>query len=155
MRIVLLSTSAILFVAFLVRNHFLKELPIGLERMEATKNESPLAALKAYVPMLKMLKGNPLLLLFISLRALYYMQLGLKGTYLPITVVKGLGFANDAIGTINLVTGVVMLLSQFLLLPKLRALPPIRTLHPPTVNCSPVTCWLSTGVPASMATSRT
>lgn len=128
MRTVLLGSSAILFITFIIRNYYLKELPIGLERMEASWHESPLAALKGYIPMFRLLRGNRLLLLFIAIRALYFIQIGLKGTYLPITVVKGLGFANDSIGIINLITGVVMLLAQFILLPKLRSLPPARTL---------------------------
>jgi MFS transporter, DHA1 family, tetracycline resistance protein len=128
MRWVLLGSSALLATAFVVRNRRLKELPIGLERMEASKGVSALAALRAYIPLLRLLKKNPLLLIFISVRALYYVQLGIKGTYLPLTVVDGLGFMDSTIGMISLITGVVMLLSQFLLLPKLKTLPPSKTL---------------------------
>jgi predicted MFS family arabinose efflux permease len=72
--------------------------------------------------MLKLVLGSPVLLIFILLRTLYYVQLGIKGTFLPITVVKGLGFDNGIIGTLNFITGAVMLLAQLSLLPRLRSL---------------------------------
>lgn len=129
MRCVLIVSAAIQAVAFTARNFKLKETPIGLERMAASRHESPLAALKSYVPMFRLFRGHPMLLVYIAMRSLYYVQAGLKGTYQPITIVNGLGFADGVIGTMNLVTGAVMLLAQFLLLPRLKSLPPKKTLY--------------------------
>jgi MFS transporter, DHA1 family, tetracycline resistance protein len=122
MRGVLLGSSGLLVIAIYIRYRMMKELPVGRERREAARRESPLAALKAYIPMLKLIFSNPLLLVYILLRTLYYVQIGLKGTFQPITVVQGLGFSNTIIGTLNLITGAVMLLAQFLLLSRLRTL---------------------------------
>lgn len=128
MRWVLFTCSAVQAAVFLHRYFLMKELPIGLTRMEAARKESPFAAIKAYGPLLKLLKASPLLLIYIAMRSLYYVQAGLKTTFLPITVVQGLGFRDSAIGLINLVTGAVMLLAQFLLLPRLRSLPAEKAL---------------------------
>jgi MFS transporter, DHA1 family, tetracycline resistance protein len=128
MRWVMLASSVALTAIFVHRYFRMKELPIGLERMEAARRESPLAALKAYVPIFRLLKASPLLLIYIAMRSLYYVQAGLKLTFLPITVVQGLGFQGGVIGLINLVTGGVMLMAQFLLLPKLRSLPAEKAL---------------------------
>jgi MFS family permease len=128
MRWVLLGSSVLLVIAVYTRYRLMKELPVALERKEAARKESPLAALKAYVPMLRLMKASPLLLIFILLRTLFYVQAGLKMTYLPITVVHGLGFQNSMIGTLNFITGAVMLLAQFLLLPWLRTISTGRAL---------------------------
>lgn len=122
MRGVLLGSSGLLVVAIFIRYRMMREPPVGQKRREAACKESPFAALKAYIPMLKLIFANPLLLVYILMRTLYYVQIGLKGTYQPITVVQGLGFTNAIIGTLNLITGAVMLLTQLLLLPRLRTL---------------------------------
>lgn len=128
MRGVMLVSSVLLTAGFLLRYSMMKELPIGRERMEAARRENPFTAVKAYWPMVKMLVASPLLLIYITMRSLFYVQAGLKSTFLPITVVQGLGFSDGIIGVINLVTGVVMLLAQFLLLPRLRSLPAEKAL---------------------------
>jgi MFS transporter, DHA1 family, tetracycline resistance protein len=151
MRLVLLSTSGMLAIVFIVRNHFLKELPIGLERMEASKHDSPLDALKTYLPLFKLLKRNPLLTIYVVVRALYYVQLGIRGTYLPITVVDGLGFTSDAIGLISLISGVVMLMAQFLLLPTLKSLAPAKTLFVSLTALALSTVMLAVSPQHSMA----
>ncbi len=122
MRGVLLGSSALLVVATYIRYRMMRELPVGRARMEAARRESPFAALKAYAPLLRLIFTNPLLLIYILLRTLYYVQAGFKGTFQPITIVQGLGFTSGIIGTLNLITGAMMLLTQFLLLPRLRTL---------------------------------
>lgn len=122
MRWVLLGSSVLITFAIWLRYGMMRELPLGLERMEAARRESPISALKAYAPLLKLVLASPLLLIYILLRTLYYLQVGLKTTFQPITVVNGLGFENGIIGTLNFITGAVMLLAQFLLLPWLRKL---------------------------------
>lgn len=121
MRWVLLASAAIHMAAFLIRNRMHKETAIGLERMEASRHESPTAALKAYGPIFRLLAKNPVLVLFIAIRSMYYVQMNLKGTFLSVTVVQGLGFDYGMIGLINLVSGLTMLPTQLMLLPKLSA----------------------------------
>lgn len=128
MRWVLLCSSGVLTITTIIRFNMMKELPIGRERREAARKESPLAALKAYVPMAKLILASPILLVYILLRVLYYVQMGIKGTFQPIAIVNGMGFANSIIGTLNVITGSVMLLAQFLLLPKLRLISTDRAL---------------------------
>jgi MFS family permease len=128
MRWVLLCSSGVLVVSTVIRYRMMRELLVGRERKEAARKESPLAAVQAYIPMLKLIFSQPTLIIFILLRTLYYVQVGVKGAFLPIAVVKGLGFANGTIGTLNFVTGGVMLLAQLLLLPMLRTLSTEKTL---------------------------
>jgi MFS family permease len=109
MRGVLLGSSALLVVAIYVRYRMMREPPVGRARMEAARRESPFAALKAYGPLLRLVFANPLLLIYILLRTLYYVQAGFKGTFQPITVVQGLGFTSGVIGILNLITGVLSL----------------------------------------------
>lgn len=128
MRWVLLCSSGVLTVTAIIRFNMMKELPVGRERRHAARKESPLAALKAYVPMTKLILASPVLLVYILLRTLYFVQMGIKGTFQPIVIVSGLGFTNGIIGTLNVITGTVMLLAQFLLLPRLRSLSTDRAL---------------------------
>jgi MFS transporter, DHA1 family, tetracycline resistance protein len=128
MRAILLISSAALASGFITRYFLTRELPIGLERMEAARRQSPLDALKAYLPLLRLLRGNRLLLGFIAIRSIFYVQLGLRQVFLSTATVDGLGFTTATIGLMSLVTGAVTLLAQIGLLPKLKALPPRRML---------------------------
>ncbi len=128
MRIVLFASSAVLVVAVFLRYSMMRELPVGVERMRIASKQSPFEALKSYRPIIKNIFTNKVLLLCILLRTLYYVQISFKRTYEPITVVNGLGFTDKIIGTLNLITGIVMLMTQFLLLPKLRSLSSEKTM---------------------------
>lgn len=123
MRWTLLISALAHAASFIARNRMHSESAVGSERMLASKTESPLAALKAYAPMFRMLAKNPALLLFISLRALYYVQMNVRGTFFSVTVVQGLGFDYGVIGLVNLVAGACMLPAQLVLLPKLSRAP--------------------------------
>ena len=120
MRFVLICSSFILTAAVIIRYRMMQELPVGAERKEIVKKESPLDAIKAYIPMLRIIKDSPLLLINILLRTLFFVQVSLKGTFLPVTIVHGMGFENEIIGTLNIVTGAVMLLAQFVMLSRLQ-----------------------------------
>lgn len=122
MRWVLIGSSVVLTIAVIIRYGMMRELPVGVEQQKAVRGESPLAALKGYLPILKLIFSSPLLLISILMRTLYYVQIQLKATFMPIAVVHGMGFADQIIGTLNFVTGAVMLLAQFLLLRRLRTL---------------------------------
>ena len=122
MRWVLIISFFLLSAAVVIRYRMTRELKVGIERREASKQESPLAAIKAYLPILKIIKASPVLLIFISLRTLFFAQVSLKGAFLPITIVQGMGFENEMIGTLNFVTGAVMITAQFILMPKLKTL---------------------------------
>jgi len=128
MRGVLLASACVHMAAFLLRNHMHKESAIGIERMEAARHERPTAALKAYGPIFRLLAKNPVLVLFIAIRSMYYAQLNLKNTFLSVTVVQGLGLEYGTIGIISLVTGLTMLPAQLLLQPKLSAWPQRKVL---------------------------
>ncbi len=128
MRWVLLISAGIHLLAILIRNGMHVETEIGLERMKASRNEKPTAALKAYGPMIRLVLKNPVLLLFIVIRSLYYVQMNLKGSFQSVAVVQGLGFDYGMIGLISLVSGLVMLPTQLILLPKLSAWPANKTL---------------------------
>lgn len=122
MRWVLIGSSIILTAAVFLRYHMMKDLPVSVERKKTAKNESPLAALMAYRTMIQSIKANPPLLIYILLRTLFFVHISLKETFLPVTVVQGMGFKDEIIGTLNFVTGAIMLLMQILLMPRLQKL---------------------------------
>jgi Na+/melibiose symporter-like transporter len=128
MRTVLLGSSAALLAAFIGRHLLLRELPIGRERMEIARRQSPLDALKAYLPMFRLLRGNRTLLVLLIVRSVYYVQLGLKATFQGVAVVDGLGFPDGMIGIMSLITGAVMILSQLVALSRMQRLPAKATL---------------------------
>ena len=121
MRWVLLPTAALYMTLFLIRFFISKESTVGRERIITSRGTSPFTAVKDYVPLIKMVFTNPVLLTFLMIRSLYFVQMGLKGVFLPITLV-GIQFDNSIIGTINWVSAIVMLLMQFVLLPRLKRL---------------------------------
>ncbi len=128
MRIVL-GVSAVLYaVSFLVRHRYLRESDIGVARMQASRGTSPLQALVEYPKLFARVLSNPLLLCFLLIRTLFFVHNGIKGTYLSVAVVQGMGFGQETIGFINLGAGLVMLASQFLLLPRLQTLSPRKPL---------------------------
>lgn len=122
MRGVLIGSFVILTIAITIRYNMMIELPVGIERKQASKNESPLFALKSYIPILLILKSSPVLLISILLRTLYQVHVGLRQAFLPIAVVNGMGFKDEIIGTLNFVIGAIMLLTQIVLLPKIHLL---------------------------------
>ena len=128
MRSVLLVSAVLNAACFLVRHGMHRETAIGIARMEAARHESPLAALKAYPPMFRLLGRSPALLTFLLLRTLYFTQMNIKSTFLSVTAVQGLGFQYDIIGVINLVSGLVMLPAQMVLLRRLRSVSPMKAL---------------------------
>jgi MFS family permease len=128
MRIVLGGTAVIYAVSFLVRFYYMRETTVGQQRMASSRGTSPLTALGEYPRLFARVLANPLLLCFLLIRTLFFVHNGIKGTYLSVAVVQGLGFGQDAIGLINLGAGLVMLVSQFLLLPRLQTISPRKPL---------------------------
>ena len=125
MRVVLLVTVVLYMGIYVLRQRVTRDTPISRERQEVSRGTSPLDGIRAFGPLIGRLLRNPLLLTFLLIRSIYYVQTTVKGSFFSVAVVQGMGFADSIIGTINLLTGVVMLTMQFILLPRLTIQRPI------------------------------
>ena len=128
MRWVLMVTTVIYMIIYVVRYLVTRETDISRERREAARHTSPWAGLRVYGPVILRVIKNPVVLTFLLIRALYNVQFTIRGNFLSIAVVQGMGFGDSILGTINLITGVVMLAAQFILMPKLSITSPVKPL---------------------------
>jgi MFS family permease len=110
MRLMLFSCAAIFLALFVVRNFFLTETEIGKKKMEEMKGLGFIDVLKSYVPVMKRVIANRLLVITLVIRALNFIQFTVRGTFLALLVRERLGFPAEAMAVFNTLNSVVMLL---------------------------------------------
>jgi len=118
MRMVLLASTAVYTATFVARHFLLKETAISLRRKAESRSETPFSSLADYRRIVRELFRSRELLLFIAIRSLYYIQANVRGTYLSVMIVQGLGFPVSTLGTVNVASGLVALAAQVAVLPR-------------------------------------
>ena len=112
--------SAVIYTIIFIRRYLrLTETPIARQMKAEAKRAPPLRALKDYPALVRHIWGNKLLLVLILLRAVFFMQMTLRSTYISIALIQGLGFDDTVLSQINLVGAAVTLIVQITVIPKL------------------------------------
>ena len=119
MRAVLIASSIIYTITFIIRHIYLKDTEIAIKRKEESKQETPFSAIIDYKRILKNLINSKVLLILIIMRALHFVQNNMRNTYLSVTIIQGLGFHITVMSLVSILTGVVTLFAQLLIMPKL------------------------------------
>jgi len=119
MRAVLIFSSVIYCVMFVVRHCFFKDTEIAVQRKVESRNDTPFSAIIAYKRIFKELFHSRILLILLLMRTLYLVQSNLRNTYLSVAVVQGFGFQITTMSLVSIITGAVSFVTQLLIVPKL------------------------------------
>jgi MFS family permease len=119
MRGVLITTSVIYSITFIIRHKYIKDTAIAITRKQESKKDTPFTAIAGYKKIIKELLATKVLLVYLFMRALYFVQMNLKNTYLSVTIIQGLNFQITTMSLVSILTGVVGILAQLVIMPKL------------------------------------
>ncbi|MBD2871626.1 MFS transporter [Paenibacillus arenilitoris] len=119
MRIMYALACVCMTIQFVGRHFATRETDIGLRKMEETRSLGLMAGLLEYKGILRGMAGNKPLLLIFGVYILFQFQLTLKTTYLSLFFVEHLKLDSGLVSIFPAVTSVFMLLSMWLLLPRL------------------------------------
>lgn len=118
-RIMYFLACVCMTIQFIGRHFATRETEIGLRKMEETRSIGLLAGLREYKGVIREISRNGPLLLIFGVYILFQFQLTLKSTYLSLFFVDHLRIDSGIVSIFPAVTSVFMLLSMWLLLPRL------------------------------------
>ena len=119
MRIMLLFSFVCINTLFLIRYRLTTETTIGLRRMQEMRDTRMREVLASYLAALKRIVKNRMLVIALVLRALNFIQLTIRNTFLAVLVTEGLGFPAEAMAMFHTFNAIVMLLALFFVMPLL------------------------------------
>jgi len=108
-----------MMVFFIVRHFLIVETAVGLRKMDEMKGVGIRDVFKSYVPALKRILRERLLIIALLLRALNFIQLTIRTTFLAVLVTERLRFPAEAMAVVHIVTAVVMLIILLFIAPLL------------------------------------
>jgi DHA1 family tetracycline resistance protein-like MFS transporter len=118
-RIMYVLACVCMTIQFIGRHFATHETEIGLRKMVETRRVGFMAGLREYSGVIRGMTGNKSLLLIFGVYILFQFQLTMKGTYFSLFLVDGLKLNSGLVSIFPAVTSIIMLLSMWLLLPKL------------------------------------
>ncbi|MDQ0113986.1 MFS transporter [Paenibacillus harenae] len=119
MRIMYILACVCMTIQFVGRHFATRETEIGLRKIAETRSVGFMAGLREYKGViLGMAENKPLLMIF-GVYILFQFQLTMKGTYLSLFLVDDLKLDSGLVSIFPAVTSIIMLLSMWLLLPRL------------------------------------
>jgi len=119
MRVMLFGGFISLMTMFIVRHFFVTETQIGRQKMQEMKGVSIFSAFGSYIPVLKRIIADRLLVIAILIRALNFVQLTVRTTFLAVLVTQGLNFPAEVMALFHTLNAVVMLLVLLFITPAL------------------------------------
>jgi len=119
MRVMLTFSVIAMMVFFIVRHFWVTETAVGVKKMEEMKGVRLRDVFVLYVPALKRIAGNRMLIVALLLRALNFIQQTIRTTFLAVLVTESLGFPAEAMALFHVVSAVVMLLTLMFITPVL------------------------------------
>jgi len=119
MRLMLVFSFFSMVTLFIVRHLFVKETEVGRQKMQEMKGVNISSIFKAYIPVLKRIVKDRMLIIALFLRALNFVQLTIRQTFLAVLVTQRLMFPAEAMAVFHTLNAVVMLLVLLLITPVL------------------------------------
>ncbi|MCL1830899.1 MAG: MFS transporter [Oscillospiraceae bacterium] len=109
MRIILVATAVLMSTQFFVRHVMVTETETGKIKKQQMKGTSLSVVLKDYLSILRRITSDKLLVIAILLRAINFIQLMMKNTYLAVLITERLGFSADTMALYQTLSAVIML----------------------------------------------
>ena len=119
MRVMMIFATLSMFALFFVRNKYVAETGIGRQKMCEMKGVSVWDVFRSYMPALKRLLKDRLLLLALFIRSLNFIQLTIRTAFIAVLVTERLGFPAEVMAVFQLITAVVMLITLLFISPAL------------------------------------
>ena len=119
MRAMIFFSAAVFMALLIIRNFFLTETETGRQKMREMKGVSLWGVFKSYLPVLRRVMANRLLVIALLVRSLYFIQLTIRGTFLSVLVTERLGFPAEAMAVFYTFNSVVMLITLLFVTPVL------------------------------------
>ena len=110
MRIMLIFAVILMMTLFIVRHFYVDETEIGIQKMTQMKDVRLKEVLGSYLAILKRIFSDHLLIIAVLLRALNFIQLTVKNTFLAVLVTERLGFPTETMAVFHTLLAIVMLL---------------------------------------------
>ena len=119
MRVMLVFSIISMLTFFIIRHFWVVETAIGRQKMEEMKGVGMRDVFISYIPTLKRILKERLLVIALLLRSLNFIQLTIRTTFLAILVTEGLRFPAEAMAVFHVITAVIMLITLLLVSPVL------------------------------------
>lgn len=119
MRVMYVLACVFMTIQFVGRHFATRETEIGLRKMVETRSVGFLSGLREYKGVIRGMAENKPLLLIFGVYILFQFQLTMKGTYFFLFLVDDLKLNSGLVSIFPAVTSIIMLLSMWLLLPRL------------------------------------
>ena len=119
MRVMLLFGLLSMSTLFIVRHINVTETAVGRQKMQEMHGVSLWAVFKTYVPALKRIVGDRLLIITLLIRSLNFIQLTIRSTFLAVLITERLGFPAEVIALFHTVIAITMLAVLLLVTPML------------------------------------
>ena len=119
MRAMLIFSFITMMLCFIIRHFLIVETSVGLRKLEEIKGVRMRDVFISYIPTLKRILKERLLVIALLLRALNFIQLTIRTTFLAVLVTESLNFPAEAMAIFHTITAIVMLLGLLLITPML------------------------------------
>ncbi|MCL2059755.1 MAG: MFS transporter [Oscillospiraceae bacterium] len=119
MRAMLLFSIVSMIALFYIRHNFVTETEMGKQKMEEMKGVSMWGVFKAYVPAIRRILKERLLVIALLLRSLNFIQLTIRNTFLAVLVTERLGFPTETMAVFHVFGAIVTLVTLTLITPYL------------------------------------
>jgi MFS family permease len=119
MRVMLAISVVSMTLMFVIRHFIVTETAVGRQKMEDMKAVRMRDVFASYVPVLKRMLSDRLFVTVLSLRALNFVQMMIRTTFLAVLITGRLGFPAEAMAVFHTVSAAVMLLLLLCIAPML------------------------------------
>ena len=117
MRTMLAFGAVSMLTLFIVRHFLTTETAVGRQKIVEMKDVKMRDVFISYIPILKRILSDKLMVIALFLRSLNFIQLTIRTTFLAILVTEGLGFPAEAMAVFHTITAIVMLITLLLISP--------------------------------------
>jgi len=119
MRVLIFISAAVMTTLFIFRNFIITETSVGKIKKQEMKGVRMRDVFKSYLPAFKRIMSNRLLIFALFLRALNFIQITIRSTFLAVLVTEGLNFPPEVMAVFHIAGSVVMLLTMLTVAPVL------------------------------------
>ena len=119
MRVMLLFSIVSMSALFIFRHLMVTETEIGKQKILEMRNQSLRSVFIAYIPTLKRIFKDRLLVIALMLRSLNFIQLTIRNTFLAVLVTERLGFAAGNMAVFHIFGAIMTLITLTLVTPML------------------------------------
>jgi len=117
MRVMLIFGVASKMTLFILRHLFTTETQVGRQKMQEMKGVSIWEGFNSYIPVLKRIAKDRMLIIALFLRSLNFAQLTIRQTFLAVLITQRLNFPPEAVAVFHTLNAVVMLLVLLFITP--------------------------------------